>query len=76
MNANVEATRPFRRPGPCLPHYKLGIPNVAEVAGVLAGVREPIPVKKLLLVAEMSLDASGRIDGARLAATLQEAGIL
>ncbi|XRB01225.1 hypothetical protein NFJ02_11g05750 [Pycnococcus provasolii] len=28
MNANVEATRPFRRPGPCLPHYKLGIPNV------------------------------------------------
>ena len=55
---------------------QLGIPNVAEVAGVLAGVREPIPVKKLLLVAEMSLDASGRIDGARLAATLQEAGIL
>ena len=43
---------------------------------VLAGVREPIPVKKLLLVAEMSLDASGRIDGARLATTLQEAGIL
>ena len=55
---------------------QLGIPNVAEVAGVLAGVREPIPVKKLLLVAEMSLDASGRIDGARLATTLQEAGIL
>lgn len=55
---------------------QLGLPNVAEVAGVLAGVREPIPMKKLLLVAEMSLDASGRIDGARLAATLQEAGIL
>ena len=55
---------------------QLGIPNVAEVAGVLAGVREPIPMKKLLLVAEMSLDASGRIDGARLATTLQEAGIL
>lgn len=33
-------------------------------------------MKKLLLVAEMSLDASGRIDDARFAATLQEAGIL
>ena len=55
---------------------QLGVPNVADVSGVLAGVREAIPVKKLLLVVEMSLDASGRIDAARFAATLQEAGIL
>lgn len=55
---------------------QLGVPNVADVSAVLAGVKEPIPVKKLLLVVEMALDGYGRIDPSRFAATLQEAGIL
>jgi len=54
---------------------QLGLPNVGEVAGVLSAVNGSIPVKKLLLVVEMSLDAAGRIDAARFAATLQEAGL-
>ena len=54
---------------------QLGVPNVAEVAGVLGSLQEPVAVKKLLLVVEMSL-VSGRLDPARFAATLQEAGVL
>jgi len=55
---------------------ELGIANIADVEPTLRTVTKGIPVKKLMLVVEMSLDTSGALHPARFATTLQETGLL
>ena len=50
--------------------------NIADVEPTLRTVTKGIPVKKLMLVVEMSLDTSGALHPARFATTLQETGLL
>ena len=62
---------------------ELGVANLPELEPILRTVTKPIPVKKLILVAEMSLvpaepgqPPSKRIHPSRFATTLQETGLL
>ena len=56
----------------------LRIANAAQLQPILGSVSCPpgIPVKKLLLIIEMSLAADGTVDPTRFAETLQRSGIL
>ena len=49
---------------------------VAQVEPCLNTVGKGMPIKKLVLVAEMSMDAERRLDPARFATTMQSAGLL
>ena len=55
---------------------KLAIENAAEVQPAISAISGGIPIKKLLLVLEMSLKAPTLVDAARFTTTLQEAGLL
>lgn len=54
----------------------LRVTNAAELQPILSSISEGVPIKKLLLVLEMSLNSELRVDPARFAETLQHAGIL
>lgn len=53
----------------------LGASNTAAIEPCLR-TSKGMPIKKLLLVAEMSMDSSRKVDPARFATTMQSAGLL
>jgi len=55
---------------------KLGVSNYAEVEPVVRAISKGVPIKKLLLVVEMSLDAGRRLNPTRFTTTLQDTGLL
>ena len=55
---------------------ELGINNVPQVEPALRSVSKGIPIKKLMLVVEMSLVDGKSLHPGRFAATLQEVGLL
>jgi len=55
---------------------ELGISNIADIEPTLRTVTKGIPVKKLMLVVEMSLEKGSVLHPARFATTLQETGLL
>jgi len=55
---------------------ELGVANVSDVEPTLRTVSRGMPVKKLMLVAEMALVEGHALHPARFAATLQETGLL
>lgn len=55
---------------------ELGVSNVDEVAPVLSSIAGGVPIKKLLLVAEMSMREDKSLDPARFTTTLQDSGLL
>jgi len=55
---------------------KLGVSNAAEVAPTLGSISGGVPIKKLLLVAEMSMQGSSHLDPALFTSTLADAGLL
>jgi len=54
----------------------MGAKNIAKVEPCLAAVIKGMPIKKLVLVAEMSMDADRTIDPQRFATTMSSAGLL
>jgi vesicle-fusing ATPase len=54
----------------------LGAKRIESVDSCLNAVSKGIPIKKLLLVAEMSMDAERSLDPARFTTTMQSAGLL
>ena len=68
---------------PCLGHAEAmhvlreyGVTNAAEVEPTLRTVSKGIPIKKLMLVVEMSIAEGKSLHPGRFAATLQECGLL
>jgi len=55
---------------------ELGVQNVVAVESILKTVSSGLPIKKLLLVIEMSMLPDQTLDPHRFALTLQEAGLL
>ena len=55
---------------------ELGVRNGADIDSLLANIATGIPIKKLMLVVEMSLQADKTIHPGRFAATLAESGLL
>ena len=56
---------------------ELGVSNIAAIEPALRTVSMGIPIKKLLLVAEMSAQPNNKeLHPARFASTLQETGLL
>ena len=55
---------------------ELGIGNISDIEPVLRTVTKGIPIKKLMLVIEMSLEKGAVLHPARFATTLQETGRL
>ena len=55
---------------------ELGIGNISDIEPVLRTVTKGIPIKKLMLVIEMSLEKGAVLHPARFATTLQETGLL
>jgi len=68
---------------PCLGHAEAmhvlreyGVTNAAEIEPTLRTVSRGIPMKKLMLVVEMSIAQGKSLHPGRFAATLQECGLL
>jgi vesicle-fusing ATPase len=55
---------------------ELGIGNISDIEPVLRTVTKGIPIKKLMLVIEMSLEKGAVLDPERFEKTLQETGLL
>jgi len=55
---------------------QMGVNNAAEVEPVVRTLSRGVPMKKLVLVVEMSMQPGGRVDPARFTSTLQETGLL
>merc|ERR1711977_164215 len=55
---------------------QLGATNAAEVAPSLGSISAGVPIKDLLLVAEMSMRSDRSLDPQRFTATLQDVGLL
>ena len=55
---------------------ELGVANIADIEPTLRTVTKSIPIKKLMLVVEMSLTEGKHVHPARFASTLQETGLL
>ncbi|KAL3920012.1 MAG: hypothetical protein SGPRY_005418 [Prymnesium sp.] len=53
----------------------LGAQNIAQVEPCLQAVGKGMPIKKLVLVAEMSMDENRQIDPSRFVTTMQSAGL-
>ena len=59
----------------CLPAYLL-TDLLTQVQPVVRTLSRGVPMKKLVLVVEMSMQPGGRVDPARFTSTLQETGLL